>query len=124
MVMRCQSKKNGKLKVDYLIGHTKRQFQTAKFIRGQFQTGILKQTNILQVVMFQNVLMNLKQIFLFFSMSFLMFVCPFNFKNNLCVFPIPYTCLYVISYKCKYVLFHLNILRLLQEINILFFTLF
>jgi hypothetical protein len=57
-------------------------------------------------------------------MSFLMFVCPFNFKNNLCVFPIPYTCLYVISYKCKYVLFHLNILRLLQEINILFFTLF
>jgi len=42
---------------------------------------------------------------------------------NLCVFPISYTRLHEISYKCKYVLFHLNILRLFQEINmfLLFF---
>jgi hypothetical protein len=32
-------------------------------------------------------------------------------------FPISYTSKHVISYKCKYVLFHLNMLRLCQEIN-------
>jgi hypothetical protein len=37
------------------------------------------------------------------------------------VFPISYTCLHVISYKCKYVLFHLNMLRLFQKINMFFF---
>jgi hypothetical protein len=43
-----------------------------------------------------------------------------NIFLNLCVFPISYTCLQVISYKCKYVLFHLNMLRLFQEINMFF----
>jgi hypothetical protein len=45
----------------------------------------------------------------------------FNVFWNLCVFPISYTYLHVISYKCKYVLFHLNMLRLFQEINAFFF---
>jgi hypothetical protein len=36
-------------------------------------------------------------------------LCHFPKKINLCVFPI--------SYKCKYVLFHLNMLKLFQEIN-------
>ncbi len=49
------------------------------------------------------------------------FFCVFSKKNlNLCVFSIPYACLYVISYKCNYVLFHLNMLRLFQEINMFF----
>jgi hypothetical protein len=53
----------------------------------------------------------------------LKFLCPFqkNFFLNICVFPISYTCLHVISYKCKYVLFHLNMLKLFQEINMFFF---
>jgi hypothetical protein len=75
--------------------------------------------------MFQNVLMDLKiskdkQISLFFSMSFGIFV-SFQKKNWILMsFPIPYTFFHVISYKCKYVLFHLNMLRLFQDINILF----
>jgi hypothetical protein len=81
------------------------------FIRGQIQIGMFKK-NILQVVMFQNVLLDFKiikrQIFIFiFLMSFEIFVS----------FQISYTCKHVISYKCKYVLFHLNMLRLCQEIN-------
>jgi hypothetical protein len=76
--------------------------------------------------MFQNILMDLKilkekQIYLFFSTFFGIFV-SFQKKNlNHCVFPISYTCLHVISYKFKYVLFHLNMLKLFQEINMLFF---
>jgi hypothetical protein len=66
--------------------------------------------------MFQNVLMDLY----FFSMFFGIYV-SFQKKLNICVFPISYKCLHVISCKCKYVLFHLNMLRLFQEINILFF---
>jgi hypothetical protein len=62
-----------------------------------------------------------KQISLFFSMSFEIFVSFDFFNLNFCVFSISYTCLHVISYKCKYVLFHLNMLRLFQEINIFFF---
>jgi len=59
--------------------------------------------NILQVVMFQNVLMDPKilkekQIFLYFSMSFGIFV-SFQFHTNVNV------------------LFHLNMLRLFQEIK-------
>jgi len=50
-------------------------------------------------------------------MSFGIFVSFDFFNLNFCVFPISYTCLHVISYKCKYVLFHLNMLRLFQEIN-------
>jgi hypothetical protein len=61
-----------------------------------------------------------KQISLFFSMSFGIFVFFSNTFLNLSVFPMS-TCLHVISYKCKHVLFHLNMLRLFQEINILFF---
>jgi hypothetical protein len=41
----------------------------------------------------------------------------FNFFWNFYVFPISYTRKYVISYKCKYELFHLNMLKLFQEIN-------
>ncbi len=37
---------------------------------------------------------------------------PFKKQLNLCVFPI--------SYKYKYVLFHLNMLKLFQEINMFF----
>jgi hypothetical protein len=62
-----------------------------------------------------------KQIFLYVSMFFGTFVSFQKKKLNLCIFPISYPCLHVISYKCKYVLFHLNMLRLFQEINILFF---
>jgi hypothetical protein len=88
----------------------KRTISNCKFIRGRFQSGIL------QVVMFQNVLMDPKiskekQISLFSSMSFEIFV-SFQLKKNLCVF--------LISYKYKYVLFHFNMLRLLQEINMFF----
>ncbi len=63
-----------------------------------------------------------KQISLFFSIFFGIFVSFQKKKLNLCVFPSPYTCLYVISYKCKYVLFHLNMLILFQKINM--FSLF
>jgi hypothetical protein len=82
-----------------------------KFIRGHFKLVFLK-INLLQGVIFQNVLMDPKmskekQISLFFSMSFGVIV-SFQKKLNLCVFPISYTCLHVISYKCEYVLFHLN----------------
>jgi hypothetical protein len=46
-------------------------------------------------------------------------LCLFKkIKLNFSVFPISYTRLHVISYKCKYVLFHLNMLRLFQKINI------
>jgi hypothetical protein len=72
--------------------------------------------------MFQNVLMDpkilkKKQISLFLSMSFDIFVSFQKKKLNHCVFPISYTCLHVISYKCKYLLFHLNMLNFFQEIN-------
>jgi hypothetical protein len=78
--------------------------------------------------MFQNVFVDPKiskekQIFLFFFNVFGN-LCVFSKKKNwtLCVFPISYTCLHVISYKCKYVLFHLNMLKLFQEINMFFFV--
>jgi len=61
-----------------------------------------------------------KQIFLIIWMFFGIF-CPFKKKLNICVFPISYTCLHVILYKCKYVLFHLNMLKLFQKINMFFF---
>jgi hypothetical protein len=67
--------------------------------------------------MFQNVLMDPKilkekQIYFFFNVFWNL--CVFlNFFLNLCVFSI--------SYKCKYVLFHLNMLRLFQEINMFIF---
>jgi hypothetical protein len=61
-----------------------------------------------------------KKIFVFFSMSFGIFV-SFQKRNlSFCVFPISYTCLHVISYKCKYVLLYLNMLRLFQKINVYF----
>ncbi len=71
--------------------------------------------------MFENVLMDLKilkekQISLFFQ-CVLESLCLFKKKLNLCVLPISYTCLHVISYKCEYMLFHLNMLRLFQDIN-------
>jgi len=61
-----------------VVGHTKRQFQIANLLEVDFKSKILK-INILQVVMFQNVLMDLKiskdkQISLFFSISFGIFV--------------------------------------------------
>jgi hypothetical protein len=49
----------------------------------------------------------------FFQCLFGIFVFFQKNNNNLCVFPI--------LYKCKYVLFHLNMLRLFQEINMFFF---
>jgi hypothetical protein len=75
--------------------------------------------------MFQNVLMDPKilkekQISLFWQ-CLLESLCPFKKKLNHCVFLISYTCLHAISNKCQYVLFHLNMLKLFQEINIYFF---
>jgi hypothetical protein len=106
-----------------VVGHTKRQFQIANLLEVDFKSKILK-INILQVVMFQNVLMDIKiskdkQIF-FFSIFLGIFVSIQIFFLNICVFSISYTSLHVISYKCEYVLFHLNMLILFQEINIFF----
>jgi hypothetical protein len=64
--------------------------------------------------MFQNVVMNSKIL----KEKIINLVIFFNVFWNLCVFLISYTCLHVTSYKCKYVLFHLNMLKLFQEINI------
>jgi len=63
--------------------------------------------------MFQNVLIDPKvskgkEISLLFSVSFGIFV-SFRFFIKIFVFSI--------SYKCKYVLFHLNMLKLFQDIN-------
>jgi len=75
--------------------------------------------------MFQNVLMDPKiskekEISLFFSMFFGIFVSFQKKKIEYLCLSISCTCLHVISYKCSYVLFHLNMLRLFQEINIFF----
>jgi hypothetical protein len=58
-----------------------------------------------------------KQISLFFSMSFEIFVSQNKFES----LSFQYMCLHVISYNSKYVLFHLNMLRLFQEIIMFFF---
>jgi hypothetical protein len=75
--------------------------------------------------MFQNVLMvpkvsKEKQISLIFSMSFEIFVSFQKKFTSLCLSNFIHM-FNVISYKCKYVLFHLNMLRLFQQINMLFF---
>ncbi len=48
----------------------------------------------------------------------------FNFfqclLESLCPFKNKFECLHVVSYKCKYLLFHLDMLKLFQKINILF----
>ncbi len=111
-----------------VIGCTKRQFQTTNLLEVNSKLKFLK-INILQVVMFQNVLMDPKilkekQISFFFSMSFGIFVSFQKNLLNLYVFPISYTCLHVISYQCEYVCFHLNMLRLFQEIKMFFFFFF
>jgi hypothetical protein len=58
-------------------------------------------------------------------MSFEIFVSFQKNKNkkSLCLFPISYTFLHVISYECEYVLFHFNMLKIFQEINMFFFSL-
>jgi hypothetical protein len=84
-----------------VVGHTKRQFQTKILLEVNSKQDFLK-INILQVVMFQNVIMDPKiskekQISLFFSMSFEIFVSfqffkkifvsfEFHTKVNLCYF--------------------------------------
>jgi hypothetical protein len=57
---------------------------------------------------------------LYFFQCFLDFLCPFKKKVNICLsnFIHMFTCN---SYKYKYFLFHLNMLRLFQKINIFFF---
>jgi hypothetical protein len=67
-----------------VIGHTKKQFQIANLLKADSKPEFKgkKKKNILQVVVFQNVLMDPKvlkekQISLFFSMSFEVFV-PFQ----------------------------------------------
>ncbi len=98
-----------------VVGRKKRQFQTANLLEVDPNSESSQKKNTLQVVMFQNVLMDLKiskekkrkrekKVIQCLLESF-------------CVFPISYTHKHVISYKCKYVLFHLNMLRLFQEIN-------
>ncbi len=89
-------------------GCTKRQFQIANQLEVNFKLDFKKKI-ILEVVKFQNVLMDpnvLKknQISLFFSISFGI-ILSFHKKLNLCVFPISYACLHIISYKYNYVLF-------------------
>jgi hypothetical protein len=68
-----------------VVGHSKRQFQTINLLEVDSKLKILK-INILQVVMFQNVLMDPKiskekQISLFFSMFFGIFV-SFQFHTH------------------------------------------
>jgi len=63
----------------------KKTIPNCKFLRGWFQTNFFLKINIFQVVMFQNVLIDTKiskekQIFLFFSMFFGIFV---SFQKNL-----------------------------------------
>jgi hypothetical protein len=71
-----------------VVGCIKRQFQISKLLKVDFKS---KKKNILQVVMFQNVLMDpkilkQKKIYLLFSMSFGIFV-PFKFVfESLCLF--------------------------------------
>jgi hypothetical protein len=64
------------------VGHTKRQFQTKNLLEVDSKLEFIKK-NILQVVMFQNVLVDPKvskgkQISLFFQ-CLLKSLCPFNF---------------------------------------------
>ncbi len=71
---------------DIVVGCTKRQFQIANLLEVNSKLEILN----LQVVMFQNVFMNLKiskekQIFLFFSMFFGIFVSLKKKKESLCL---------------------------------------
>jgi hypothetical protein len=75
--------------------------------------------------MFQNVFMDpkiskRKQISLLFSISFGIFMSFQKNKNKLCLSNFIHN-LHVTSYKCKHVLFHLNMLKLFQKINIFFF---
>jgi len=68
-----------------VVGCTKRQFQTANLLKVNSKLKFLK-IKIWQVVMFQNVFMDLKilkkkQIFIYFSMSFRIFV-SFPKKNE------------------------------------------
>ncbi len=69
-----------------VVGHSKWQFQTTNLLEVDSETKILK-INILQVAMFQNVLMDPniskeKQISLFFSMFFGIFV-SFQFHAHI-----------------------------------------
>ncbi len=98
------------------MGYSRRLYKKTipnyKFSKGLFQTRIKKKKNILQVVMFQNVLMDPKiskekQISLFFSMFFGFFM-SFQKKLNFCV---------PIIFECKYVLFHLNMLILFKRLT-------
>ncbi len=117
-----------------IVGHTKRQFQTTSLLEVDSKSEFLKNKHFTSYNVSKrpypkvsnhvshccDKLSKKKQYFYFFQC--LLDLCVFsNFKKNLCIFPIPYTCLHVISYKCKYVLFHLNMLRLFQDINMFFF---
>jgi len=93
----------------------KKTISNCKFIRSWFQTGIFKKKKHFTSSNFSNFYMDSKILKISNFSKF------FNVCWNLCVIPISYTCLHEISYKCKYVLFHLNMLRLFQEINMLFF---
>ncbi len=73
-----------------VMGHTKRQFQITNLLKVDSKPEFLK-INILQVVMFQNALMDPKilkekQISLFFSMSFGIFLSFQFFFESLCLF--------------------------------------
>jgi hypothetical protein len=77
--------------MSYCHNCTKRQFQTSNLLKVDSKLELFIYIYILQVVMFQNVLMDPKilkekQISLFF----------FNVLWNLCVFLVSYTCLHVI----------------------------
>jgi hypothetical protein len=67
-----------------VVGCTKRQFQTTNLLKVDSKPEFLK-INILQVVMFQNVLMDLKILkekqISFFLNFFWEFLCPLKKKN-------------------------------------------
>jgi len=93
-----------------------KKFQTAHLLEVNSKLEFFKNKH-LQVVMFQNDLMDPKMSkeknkSLYFFQRFWN-LCVLSKEQNLCVFPI--------SYKRKYVLLYLNMLRLFQDIKILFF---
>jgi hypothetical protein len=101
-----------------VIGCIKKKIQIANLLRAIPNQFCFK-IKTLQIVMFLNVFMNFK-----ISKEKTKSAC---LLESLCLFKKKFEALclsnfiHIISYKCKYVLFHLNMLRLFQEINMFSF---
>ncbi len=107
-----------------IVGHTKRQFQTTNLLEVESKSKNNKNKHFTSCndskCPYPKVSKE-KQISLFFSMFFLDSLCPFKKKCLKSFYLSSFIhILTLISYKCKYVLFHLHMLRLFQDINILF----